>query len=376
MKMKNLKKMRQVKLLPLTLAAMLLLAACGTGKTELQETPELLKPVGVNLDTELVKRGDVINTVAYEGDVIPTTEELYFSVDGSVKKMLAYPGQYVEEGDALIELDQSAVLAQIESLEDQLQELDKSAEFENQIADLNIALREIEVQEARNKQGEGSAAYSLAMVELESAKLSKEQAEEKRELNQKSLESKLAGLRETASEQTLYAPCSGHFYCADTITEGSYVSAGRHVAYVVDPSRVKFMTNNESIPDRVLQSGTCYAWINGQRWEVHYEPLTNEEKITYIMAKKVPPTYFEITNNDGTITAGMNGAVIGISKSVTDVLYIPKNAVFYDAGGYFAYVITGGVNREKRYIETGFSNGILTEIVSGLEEGEEVYVEE
>jgi len=361
----------------LTAAVLLTLSACGSDGGNAQEIPELLTPVGVNLDTEPVKRGDLSIGVAYEAVVMPTTHEVYFTVDGRIKDIIAYRGKYVEEGEALIELDQTTVLTQIEKLEDELEKLAAEAEYEDRIADLNILYAEIEVQEARDKFGEGSQNWQLKNLELQNLTQKKRQAQETREVTRTKIEKQIEELRTTASEQILYAPCAGHFYLPDSITEGSYISSGKTVAYVVDSSDLKLVVQNEGVSNAALDNGSCYGWINGERWELTYEPLTSEEKSAYVMAKKVAPTYFAIEGNwRDTIEAGMNGAVLGEIRREKDVLYVLAASILSDSDGHFVYVINDESAREKRYVTVGLSNGIQTEIKEGLTEGEMVYVEE
>jgi len=357
--------------------ASLWLSACGSEKEELQATPELLTPVGVNLDTEPVKFGDVANTVAYQAEVMPTTREIYFSVDGKVKSIPVYSGQYVKKGDALMELDQTSVLSQIESYESQLQELETNGEFSDRISDLNISMINIELAEIRDRLGESSSAYASKLLELENEELKKKQNRETREISAKDMRDRIEKLKETATEQTVYAPCDGYFYHYDNISEGSYVNSGRTVCYVVDPSEIKLVVSTESVATNVLANESYYGWIDGERFELTYLPLTDEEKSSYILAKQVAPTVFEIRGAaEGRITAGMTGAVIGETYRVNDVLYVPDASVLGDGGGKFVYVITEGTKREKRYVTTGYSNGQVTAILEGLEEGEMVYVEE
>ena len=55
-----------------------------------------------------------------------------------------------------------------------------------------------------------------------------------------------------------------------------------------------------------------------------------------------------------------------------DVLYVGNDSIYEDDQGSFVYV-KNGEQREQRYIETGVSDTVNTEVISGLSEGEKVY---
>jgi macrolide-specific efflux system membrane fusion protein len=72
-----------------------------------------------------------------------------------------------------------------------------------------------------------------------------------------------------------------------------------------------------------------------------------------------------------TLTARTFAQVRLILEEVNDVLYVPFNTVKKANAREFVYVLTDGV-RTIRDVEIGLEGNALTEIVSGLEEGEEV----
>jgi len=81
-------------------------------------------------------------------------------------------------------------------------------------------------------------------------------------------------------------------------------------------------------------------------------------------------------NKDETVMLGMNAtATIGIS-SKDDILTLPMEALQELSGTVFVFTErdeqTGMLSGEKQ-IQTGISNGLVVEIVSGLSEGETVY---
>ncbi|MBR3842861.1 MAG: hypothetical protein IKM38_06300 [Christensenellaceae bacterium] len=68
---------------------------------------------------------------------------------------------------------------------------------------------------------------------------------------------------------------------------------------------------------------------------------------------------------DERLMIGMNGNASILAGGAKDVLLVPLEAIGEDAGG--EYVMIG---EEKRYIETGLSDGSFAEVVNGLSQGE------
>jgi HlyD family secretion protein len=88
-------------------------------------------------------------------------------------------------------------------------------------------------------------------------------------------------------------------------------------------------------------------------------------------------TYFRVAvafePGDLQLLAGMSANVSVPLARKENVLLIPTMAVERDAEGSFVLVVQGGKTTQRR-IEAGISDGIQTEVLQGLEEGETVRV--
>ena len=75
----------------------------------------------------------------------------------------------------------------------------------------------------------------------------------------------------------------------------------------------------------------------------------------------------------------MTADVTFVTESAKDVLYVSKKAVFEENGVSYVYKKDAGgkgtEERVKTQVETGFSDTAFVEIVSGLKEGDVVYIE-
>lgn len=85
-------------------------------------------------------------------------------------------------------------------------------------------------------------------------------------------------------------------------------------------------------------------------------------------------TYVEILNPDESVKVGMTAEIDIILEQKTDVLLVASNAVVSEDGQSYIEV-TDGTTTRKVVVETGLTNGVITEITSGeLTAGESVVV--
>jgi RND family efflux transporter MFP subunit len=89
--------------------------------------------------------------------------------------------------------------------------------------------------------------------------------------------------------------------------------------------------------------------------------------VNYVTLIEIGPT------NGKTLRPEMTTSVNIILEGLDDVLALPNGAVRRDSGGAFAYV-PGPMGPERRTIRTGYRGSDFTEVLEGLEEGDEVLV--
>ena len=128
--------MKRVILFGLALALALGLSGCGA--RESVQAPELMEPVGVKTDSAVVTRGDLYTTKAYEGSLVAKGVELSFEIEGNLAHVDIYPGKWVEEGDVLLTIDQTALKKQMDDLSRRMDYMDENGALEDEIARLEI----------------------------------------------------------------------------------------------------------------------------------------------------------------------------------------------------------------------------------------------
>lgn len=81
------------------------------------------------------------------------------------------------------------------------------------------------------------------------------------------------------------------------------------------------------------------------------------------------------TGDTGKVYSGMTGEVTFAGKTVGDTLYISNRAVFMEAGRSYVKVMDSDGSIRTVQVMTGFSNGSIVAVESGLEEGQKVVIE-
>ena len=349
---------------------MLVLASCGKGADK--AVPELLEPVGINIDTCKAEIQDIVNETVYYGHVIPGTVKLYFTVDGVIKSVPVYSGKWVEKGEVLLSLDVADIEDQIKELDDQILNLQELVTFDDHIQNIRITYIQVEMNEIAAKQGAGSTAYAMKSVELEQALMNQAHTEENRSAQIEALELTRDELNKKIEQKELTAPVSGYVYYEDQVVEGAGVHAGSTLMYILDPKDMRFAVD-AYISDYDFERFPVSAWINGKDYEVDLIVPTDDELRAAMLAGETLQSQFWLPGAKD-VEAGDKGAISIRYMTAEGVLALPKNAIQHDDGGKFVYVIFEDGTREKRYIETGRTNNVFTEIKSGVEEGETVYV--
>ncbi|MGH9915774.1 MAG: efflux RND transporter periplasmic adaptor subunit, partial [Pyrinomonadaceae bacterium] len=105
-------------------------------------------------------------------------------------------------------------------------------------------------------------------------------------------------------------------------------------------------------------------------------------KISPLGAEKDNVTTFEvrvsIQNSDGELKANMTANAEIVLEEKKDILLIPENSILYDKDRRTSIEMpdsTQASGKRKVPIEIGISNGVKTELVQGLKEGQEVVLQ-
>jgi len=310
-----------------------------------------------------VSRGDIVKTVLADGNlVMPDKAYLSFGATGTVEEVLVDEGNNVTKDQVLARLDAPSLESSIEMAELQVEiakEGVKAARAQYEIAEINL------------DEPPPTVSEDVLELQLDAAKASWETAKLNLEIVELSLESAELNLEKAV----IVAPFDG--VVADiSITEGKEISAAALATpaiSLVDTSKIEMRGFIDEIDIAKVQLG--------QEVNIILDALPDEEvKGSVVFISPVGTIIAGVVSYDTTITLknpvvelrdGMSATAEVIIERHDDVLSIPNRYIRGTTENPMVVVFVDE-QEEEREITLGLTDGINTEILSGLEEGEKV----
>ena len=358
--------------------SLLLLAAallCGCAKQE-QVDPELLDPVMLEPETAVAGYEDIFNLTAVEGCILPTSVKVTFPMDGKIAEVKVVPGQTVKKGDLLAVMDMESVLEQIDALTAQLEEDALKAERTNSSLKMTAEIYRAELA-SLNAAGDSYAA-AVKEVDLWEALMEVRHAEANQEVARQRIEQQIEELRKLVEEcGELYAPADGTVsWMMDGMLKNKQVAEDDVLLCISDASQLYIAADRVSTS--VLDSSDrIYAKIGQEEYELIPRERSTEEDMADTDAGIALQTKFDfkVQPDPEVLTTGGNTLVVCRWQYLPNVLCVPRGAIFRDGQERYVYVIEEGV-MVRTSVEIGAGTLLRTQIISGVEEGQVVYVAE
>ena len=325
-----------------------------------------------------VVRGDLSVIVSGSGNIAVSDEaNLTFGSSGKVDGIYVEEGDEVGYGEVLAELDTSALelaLTEAELAVKQAELAIKQAETEKvqaeadwKQADYNRRLLQRTLAESRLRK--------IAETELEAATLRLEVAD----LQIEAANSQLAAAEEAVDEAqkqldeaTLSAPFRGVVTTVDVI-EGDTVTATTTIVHLIDLATMELNVQLDEIDIPSVKPGQraiieldALPALNLEGRVSSIGPLPTVESGVVLYEVEID---FDVPQGSG-LRFGMSATADIIISERTDVLLVPDRAINQDSQGNPIVYVMVDEQIEERSVVIGMSDGYLTEIVSGLEEGE------
>jgi RND family efflux transporter MFP subunit len=310
-----------------------------------------------------VTRGDIVKTVLVDGNLeMPNKAYLSFGVTGTVTEVLVDEGNNVTKGQVLARLDAQSLNSSV-----------KTAELQVEIAEAQVRAARAQYEIAQINLDEGGLGESEEVLEqrVDIAEASWETAK----MNLKIAKLSLASAKLNLEKAVIVAPFDG-LVTDITITEGKEISAATLATpaiSLVDTSEIELRGFIDEIDVAMVQLG--------QEANILLDALPDEEingRVTFI--SPIGTIRAGVVSYETTITLenpvaglrdGMSATAEVIIERRDDVLWIPNRAI---RGTWEnpTVVVLVDEQEEEREITLGLSDGINTEVLSGLEEGEKV----
>jgi RND family efflux transporter MFP subunit len=378
-----------------------------------------------------VKRGDLTVTVSGSGNIEVSNErKLAFSLAGQVEKIYVQEGSEVAQGEKVAQLmtdslelavTQAKVAytqAQASVLQAQLaqqtaeyelekaqdlystaevsqaraavreaqsyltyaqQQLDKAVlawditVWTNEVAYAKEKLRAAEVMLNDMLSAPDTKEVAIKRLQVEIAKQSLELAQQSLELAGKSLEQ----AQKQLDEATLTAPLDGtvsHVY----VKEGDTISPAMPIVQIIDLASMQLKVQVDEIDVADVKPGQKAVIeldarpnlkLEGQVNFISFTPTVEGGVVMYDVT-----VGFTVPENSG-LRVGMSATADIITASRSNVLLVPDRAIKQNSQGKTIVEVMVNGQAQERAVVTGISDGLQTEILDGLKEGEVVVVE-
>lgn len=182
--------------------------------------------------------------------------------------------------------------------------------------------------------------------------------------------------RKIRSVVPIVAPFAGRII-GRKLTRGEVVETTENLFVIADLSEVWVQAN---IPEKDIPFVHTIHASGGTQVEVRVNAYPKEVfkgTITYVGDVLDPVTRtmqlrIELPNRDGRLKPEMFATIRLFSEAQPDRLAVPEAALQRDQGKIFVFVQRGVTEYELREVHAGESNGTVTAILSGLNEGEQV----
>jgi len=350
---------------------------CLGSNNEVQETAEAM-------------RGDLVISVDVSGNLeMPRKVDLSFGTSGMIKEIIVEEGDRVVKGQTLAKLDAPILEANVAMAELNLEQTIYpyySYTHASNVPGTWLALEEAEdsLEEAQRLLDEGKIEEAQSLLDKVEQNL--DEAKEKSEsrvwslpVSVKRLELQLDQAEAELDKAVITASFDGvvaNIY----IKEGQQLSAMTYAnpaICLIDPSEIKLsgVIDEIDVPKVKL----------GQEAVITLDALPDKEvkgRVTFISPASTVQTgvvFYETTialeNPDEELKDGMSASAEIVIEQHDDVLLIPNRAIQGSLEKPWVQVVTNG-QIEERQISMGLNDGMYTEVLSGLEEGEEVVLPE
>lgn len=298
---------------------------------------------GEIVETDVVRRGDVAQTVSVTGRLAPTVyADLSFLRSGRVDRISVKEGDTVKAGQTVAFLD-GAVLR---------------SELNAAIVALSIAVE--------NEKLARRGWKHLKPEEREAKKLATEQAREA-----------VRSVAARIDEYDLVSPIDG-VAAEPTIRPGETAIAGTAILRVTGEGDLLVEADVPESDVAAIVSGMSAKMtfdalsqqdvFTGTAVEIRERPTVSQGVVSYLVK-------FRLEKSDDRLKEGMTANVDVETAKAGDVLVVPFRALSREKGEMFVEVSLGEDRYERRKVEIGIEGDDgMTEVRSGLQEGDSVVV--
>ena len=318
--------------------------------------------------TEVVKRGDIRQTVSATGEISPSNlVSVGAEASGQIKKLYVKLGQQVKKGDLIAEIDSTNQLNTLNT------EKSKLETYQAKLVSAEIALSSAEKKYKRE----------LALWKEQATELKASIKQSKISIN--TAESELGHTRITATMDGTVV--------AIPVEEGQSVNAAQSTPTIIQLANLETMLNKMQIaegditkvkagqdisftilsePDTPIKAklDSVDPGLTTMSLGSYTSSTDTTSNAIYYYARALVP------NPEGKLSIGMTTQNTIEINGVKNVLLVPTLTVKKHNGKSYVSILGADNKAVEREVTVGLKDSMNTEIKSGLKEGEKVIVSE
>ena len=341
--------------------------------------------------TTRLEKGDIRGTVTAAGEVYARDlVDVGAQVSGQIKKLYVKVGDKVQKGD---------MIAQIDSVTQENEIAQQKAQL--LIHEANLASAKIAAENAKTQYNRELKLYKRNAASKEAVENAKNSAALK-EAEQKQIEAQIEQTKlqlstaETNFDYTkITAPISGTIVSMP-VEEGKTVNSNQTTPTIVKIADLSKM----EIKMQIAEGDISKVKVG---MDVEYSILSDLDNIKKAKIYKIDPGLttlsdgtYDKTSSGSSSSSSSDSAIYFYAKMLVDnendflkigmttenniivseannTSYLPTSVIKRDAKGDYVTVLNGN-EPEQRYVKTGVSDDLNTEILSGLDEKDEVLI--
>ena len=368
-------KMRKIKAVALALSALIVLCSCTSG----QSAPELKEPVGAELTFRPVEKADMGTSKIIIGSVMGVEYCHFFEKMVEIKDFKVSVGDYVNEGDVLLEANVDSVQEQITELNSSLSLLTVQYEADKKKYDIERSRLDLQKDQAEYLKNMGMVSEEYVKnldKNIEAFEENYAYSDEMYDFNKRKINESLTELNKIVNDGVIRAKKSGYVTFKKDLKNGNTAGANENLITVTDPEDLFFAAQGDTRSYNYSKYAVKFAFIEGKKVPITEYGYTDSETV-YAKAQNLYPIQRFKPEEEVNVKLGDFVLLQFYEKDKNDVLVVGKDSVNTDDTGAFVYVKADDGSLEKRYFEVGHSDEHNYEVLSGLEEGEMVlYIQE
>ena len=360
------------RMLVMGLSFVMLLSGCGkTAQTEPEI--ELIDPVSAANVTEVAVRRTIRKYEVLDGGVFPVVSEYSAASGMKAADIGFFPGQSVFRGNVLFSGDMQDYIDQEKATRAALDDLIVTYTESWRVNDLK--LKELnEFIRSRSVGLENNPAIALVvqrtMFERDLLIQTMEDDEAIYQLDVAHYNQMLTRLTTNEAKRRVTSYMNGTVVAVSNVSPGAQISEGTNVAAVTDGHSINILADYRSA--REIDSAIdVYAVVDGKRYEVQYVPYSASEYNALKASGSDVYSVFRVVDPEGNVSAGQKASIVVLYDQKDDILSVSNESIHRDSSGFYVNLASG----EKAYITKGITDGMFTEVLSGVNEGDVILLD-